>query len=388
MNLKSTLLNLIIKLLPDSSALKVASLTKKYARVIRFMGKGTAFHSSLNVIRNNGLMLGKEVKIEGGGLLDATAGIMIGDKTTVQKGVEITTVENDGSYNPVIIGAGNSVEKNISPGTILPNKIEVNGLSSYKGQIVFIVSTGRSGSNAIAKLIDQHSDADCYHDSFPPIYSYANDKLYNRTSDQSIKERIISLYNACDMSKGIVHGQSDQKLSALIPILAELFPQAKFLWLIRSADSFVNSSYPRGWFRNSEFGYGENKEEFFPQLARPSDFDAAHRTNGYLLEIFTEEEWKSMTAFERNCWYWTYWNTMIENELSKIDASRSKMIRLNQLNEKTPEILNFLNLSSVELETKKTNKAKYKKIGRQDWNEKMETIYEKWCTEKMNQWFN
>ena len=168
-----------------------------------------------------------------------------------------------------------------------------------------------------------------------------------------------------------------------------MFPTAKFLWMIRDANTFVNSAYPRGWFANSEFGYNEpHPNEFFKKQVTPSLFDAYHRTNGYRCGSMTEDEWKRMTAFERNCWYWSYWNRMIETHLGQLSNDRWMMIRLSELKNKQEDILSFLNLSKYALQNQRTNKAKYEKLKDEDWNDEMKSIYTKWCMPGMKKWFS
>lgn len=381
---------IILRFFPATSEIKRTFLFEKYLKPVRFIGENVVLQNDTSITRPNGMVLGSEVKITGGGSIDATAGILIGDGCVIEKNLQLTTVLNDSNrltYKPIIVGSGKTVATDLTPGTVVPNCKNVKGLNEYSGQIVFIVSTGRSGSKAIAELINQHPESECYHDSFPHIYSYSQDFLYEQEARDETRNKIETLYNSLDIGKGKVHGQSDQKLSPLIPILADLFPTSKFIWLVRKADSFVNSSYPRGWFDNSEFELPPNTKEFFEKKVSPSQFDAYHRTNGARLGVVSQEEWESMTAFERNCWYWSYWNEMIEKELNLLDKTRSKFIRLNELSNRSQDILDFLSLSPITLKTRRVNAAKYKKITREDWNAEMKKIYEKHCGENMKKWF-
>ena len=381
---------IIIRYSPIDIGCKRILLFNKYLKQVRFRGKRIILKKDVRFIRSKGLALGNNIEIKGGGIIDATAGILLGDNCIIDKNIKITTVDRNvvpRQYAPIIIGAGNRVSRDIKSGTILPNQTPCKGLSNYEGQIVFILSTGRSGSKSIAELLNGHPDAECYHDSFPHVYTWCCDLLYGRRSRREIKEKILALYNATAIGKGLVHGQSDQKLAALVPILAEVFPNAKFIWLIRRADSFLNSSYPRGWYDNSEFGYPPNMNEFFSKNATPSEFDAAHRINGFLVGEIEENTWKKMSAFERNCWYWSYWNNLIEKELSLLPGSRSIQLKLHELSSKTKEVQYFLGLPNIEIKTEKVNAARYKKLTRKDWTHEMENIYLQHCEVDMKRWF-
>ncbi len=355
---------------------------------VRVKGENIRVKRPVSIKRKNGLVLGSNITIEKKCKIDATAGVLIGDSVVIDKNIEISTLKENGSYGPVIIGAGNKIEKDIVPGTFFPPRTPVNGLSAYSGQLLFVVSTGRSGSNAIAQLLNKHPEGLCYHDAFPHIYTYSLQKIYNSKPQKEILESLYNLYNSMNFLEGKLFAQSDQKLSPLIPELSILFPKAKFLWLIRDASEFINSALPRGWFANSEFGYDEpHPKAFLPKEVTPSKFDAFHRTNGHLCGVFNEDQWKQMTPFERNCWYWIYWNEMIEKNLLRLDKNRWMMVRLEDLKNKTDSIFDFVGLYPQRIEVKKTNTAKYKKPNTSNWTTEMMDIYQNWCKNGMEKWF-
>jgi len=262
----------------------------------------------------------------------------------------------------------------------------IKGLSSFDGQLVFILSTGRSGSKAIAKMIDQHKDAECYHDTFTHLNTWSCDYLYDKSKKEVIKNKLLSLYNATSLGQGKIFGQSDQKIAPLVPILTELFPTAKFIWLIRDPYEFVNSGYARGWFDNSEFGYPKNEKEFFKKEVTPSRFDAYHRCSGVKVGAFTEDEWRIMTAFERICWYWSYWNDLIETNLETLPKKLHLKVKLEELQQQKDSILEFVGLPSNSYKAEKVNTAYYRKPDKSQWTLKMNTIFENYCEDRMKKW--
>ena len=383
---------LVIRGIPFDVRLRRKALYEKYLSSVQLIGKNVIIKQDLNLVRRTAVSIGENVVISGGGKIDATAGLMIGSNTTIEKGVNISTVSKINgriSYDPIVIGSGQIVSSDLKPGTILKNNTPISELNQYQGQVVFILSTGRSGSKAISSLLKQHSDATCYHDPFPHMNTWSCDILYGRRKRKDIENRIRYLYNAISINKEKVHGISDQKLVPLINILAEIYPNSKFIWLIRDAGDFVNSAYARGWFDSSEFGYPKNKNEFLDKRVTPSNFDAAHRCNGYLVGEFSESEWKQMTAFERICWYWKYWNSLIEDQLSDLNSKRSIMIRLEELEQRKIDVLAFLNLEKQsDLKTEKINKAYYSKPCRSNWSDAMNDIFDKYCRDGMRKWYN
>ena len=353
----------------------------------RYIGEYVQIGSGVTIKRRVALNVGNNVIIEKDCTIDATYGIMIGDDSIIKSGTSISTVSQQ-KKGPIIIGAGNIVDNDLGPNITLPNKKEIINLEKSSKEILFVVSTGRSGSNAIVDILNQYSGVDCFHEAFSQIYPLALGKLYGKYDDVYIKSKLIELFNATSFKNNKLHLQSDQKIAPLIPILAEIFPKAKFLWILRDAKGFINSAYPRGWFANSEFGYENQPEkEFFPKQTTPIEFHAEFRVNGYLAGCISEVEWKKMTAFERNCWYWNYWNKLIEEHFIGISSNRKMMIKLSELNTRTTEILEFVKLPHANLPVMRSNSASYKKMNKQDWNSEMDSLYRKNCGDNSLKWF-
>lgn len=388
--MKNIFRELTLRLPFPSNSVKSRLLYNKWIKPVRFKGTDILLKGNVKIKRRLGLMLGHNVTFEGKNHLDATAGIMLGDGVTLDKGTNLSTQSRTfpPTFAPIIIGAGNQVTQNLAPGTILPNKKSVRGLSDYQGQIIFVLSTGRSGSNAIIKILQQHPQAEAYHDSFPPIYTWSCQYLYQEETKEQIKDKLHALYNAVNMQKGQAHIQSDQKLAPLVGILAQLFPSAKFIWLIRRAEKFISSSYPRGWFQDKEFGYPQRENVFFRPGIEASVFDAVHRTHGARVGAFSETEWQQILPFERNCWYWSYWNQLIEKELGNIAPSRWIQLQLEDLGSKLPEVLDFIGLAKYPLTISKTNQAYYDKITPEQWSPEMKKIFHAHCSELLNKWYH
>ncbi len=363
--------------------LKKEYLKQKFLAPIRFKGSGNEIHENISVTRRNGLVLGSSVTIEGKNRLISEAGIAIGDHCTLARNVNINTISKKG-YDPVVIGASNHITNNISPGTFIAPKSPVSGLSSFKGQIVFVLSCGRSGSKAIANFLNTHTDIDFYHDSFPHIYPWSNEVLYKTEKAEIVKQKLYALYNSMDFKTGTVHGQSDQKLAPLVPILDTLFPKAKYIWLIRSAKSFVKSSYQRGWFSNSEFNLPASAED--PDIKRrPSKFDAFHRTDGYKTGHFTEKEWSDLSSFGRNCWYWSFWNGLINDNLKAIPPHRKLKLKLEDLNSAHESLSSFLNLDLSGIKVEKVNQSRSKDPLK--WTDEMNKLLDKFTGKNMFNWY-
>ena len=355
-----------------------------------------------------GIQLGSNIDISKSCFFQSEGGICIHDNVVIERNVKLITNTKDVLYSPIniekevrigsssIIYPGVTIEKGsiIPPKSIIKNdfkstktenvgkiNIECQSNIDFNGELIFVVSTGRSGSKAIISLFEQNPDVIATHEAFMQFGKYAVDKLYNLSSSSETKDKLIKTFTDLSYIDKPFHIQSDQKLGALITELSEIFPKAKFIWLVRNLKDFVNSAYPRGWFDNSEFGYEKNPNEFINPQNKPAKYFASYRMNAARAKVVSELVWKNMTAFERNCWYWNYWNKLIESQLRELPKEKYLKIYLNELKNSIDTLQDFTGINMSNLIVKKTNKAFYKKLEHNEWSIEMENIYKKYNVE-------
>jgi hypothetical protein len=87
-----------------------------------------------------------------------------------------------------------------------------------------------------------------------------------------------------------------------------------------------------------------------------------------------------MTPFARNCWYWNYWNTLIEEQLSNVDDSRKFKIKLEDLDGSLGVLQKFLGLEGLELNTEKSNQAYYPLSI--EWTDENISAFETYCSKR------
>lgn len=383
-----------IKVMPKNSSLYIKYIDKQYLKWSRLYEPDVWFGGDVTIEYPQLVIYGKGTIVKGGGKWDARGGIILGTQCEIGKGVKINTqieASNTTTYGPVIIAPFTKIADNkvIKPGSLLGD-FDVHLLNEkYESgaKLFFVVSTGRSGSKAIAHLLNKHTSIHCYHDSIAHLNIYACKKMYGENSSMETEDLLKKIFSSISLSTEKTHGFSDQKLSLLIPEIYRLFPKAKFIWLIRKADSFVNAAYSRGWYLNREFNFPVNRKEFFRSEVVPSKMDATHRLNAFKMNLITEREWKKMTAFERNCWYWNWLNHKIENDLNQLPSSQWMMIKLNELNNSSDKLLSFLEVDNQNLVADKVNEAKYKKITKSNWTSEMAQLFELHCGDSFSKWF-
>lgn len=299
--------------------------------------------------------------------------VWIGMNVSILPGVNI----GDGA----IIGMGTLVNRNIEPFEIvglpkainlksrdishyylLKDSLEIGGsngeyidvrkfLPSYldipSSKICFVFGTGRSGSEAISENLNMHPDIVAYHEDIKQFIRLSTELAHSKRSFTEVKEEIKNIFKnkiVENDKKAIIH--SDQRFWNLIPILKDLFPDAKFIHLIRDGRKTIRSMFAKNWFSEQDFEI--NKQQW-----------AEYRLNGFLTGAVSEEKWyKEWTAFERCCWYWQHLNRVIYESLK--DDKNFYLIKLEEMDDKMPEIFNFLELEKISLEFKRFNSVSKK----------------------------
>lgn len=257
------------------------------------------------------------------------------------------------------------------------------GLNQSDQDIVFILSTGRAGSTSIASALNKHPDIEAFHEPHANFMTLSAEYILGVKTRDQVKDEILAIYKSAKrFTKGKVYIESDQKLVHLLDILIELFPHAKYIWLIRNGAYFVASSYARGWFKektNLRKSYKVN----------PHIRSLGVRLGGYETNQCTFEEWESKSTFEKNCWYWGYWNRIIEQNLDKLSENQKLVLKLEELNDDFKNLLDFIGVSQLEIKVLKENqKLKgHNIIKSESWSESQKKVFYKHCSKYMDMFY-
>ena len=222
---------------------------------------------------------------------------------------------------------------------------------------VFILSTGRAGSKSIAAFLNQYPDIEAYHELFYDFFKVLSTNYLTGKIDRNfVKKEIIKLYSSIDnFDAKKIFVDSDQKLAPFVDILIEIFPSAKFIWLIRKPQSFLSSARARGWFQNDAPVFNETTV-----LIQKDHYSHGTRITGdALINSEQVKDWEEYSIDDRILWYWYYWNKLIQNKFNQIPREQKFIVKLEQLELKKEELISFIGADSEHsYEFKKTNKVK------------------------------
>lgn len=342
------------------------------------LGDDIVIRGKISIKNPEFIYLGSHVTIKEGAILDGKGGIVVCDGVVIEKQANVCA---DWPAEPLmarpVFLAANPTTRNIKT-----RKKGQKTTALDKGEnVFFILSTGRAGSTSIAAILNQHPDIACLHEPNRLLIRLSTEYAHGIKTREEVKQELHYYYCQTSLFPGVIYGESDHKLFNLTAILAELLPKARFIWLIRNARDFVASVYGRHWFDEPYLQQQFSQENLIGQYL------IRYRINGYHCGAFTKVAWEGADQFEKVCWYWHYYNKVIEKQLQPLPADRWHFIRLEELGQQLSSLLEFLDVSSVPLKKKKKNKAQYERFTPDAWNHEQQVSYEKWCKADMEKWY-
>jgi len=241
----------------------------------------------------------------------------------------------------------------------------------------FIVSTGRSGTTTLACTLDQSPNCTCLHEPKPRFVRKAPLYHYGELSEEKVAKALRATRQC---SQTCVYGESSHKLTFILPILAEIFPRAKYIWLIRDGREVVASSLARGLYKPTEQVEAENPNH-------PEHLLDWHRyrLNGARDGSMQAERWDSMSRFEKNCWRWSRINQLIEQHTCHLNLPTRK-VRLENMAGRLPRLSLWLNIAEPisGFKVGRHNATQENRPSWKDWTINERRIFERWCGEMMD----
>ncbi|MEZ5166408.1 MAG: sulfotransferase [Acidimicrobiales bacterium] len=194
--------------------------------------------------------------------------------------------------------------------------------------MLFVLSTGRSGSRTIANVLSQSPAMACTHEPVPRLIEEVMQYRYGELDAGRLAELLTESRPAS--IDGRRYGEAANRLSMAVPVLATAFPEAQFLWLVRDGREVVSSGVQRGWF-------GDAADTAWERWRMRAD----------LLGEVTVEEWAAWTPFRRVAWLWARTNRMIGDDLAALAPERWMRVRLEDLEERIDAVAAFLGLPAT-----------------------------------------
>jgi len=169
-------------------------------------------------------------------------------------------------------------------------------------KVVFIISTGRTGTKALAEFFNSNFDSvAAYHQpSFSRIVNVASNLyLCGKLNGNSLHRLVRKLKKRrIEKTPEQFYIEANSLNYGVSKILREIFDNVAIIHIVRDPRTFVRSYL--NWVHTRTKSYIANKLTPFWQ---PS---------GVLTGEISKEEWDNFEEFQRVAWYWTFKNRRIE----------------------------------------------------------------------------
>lgn len=187
---------------------------------------------------------------------------------------------------------------------------------SWSGiQCDFIVSTGRTGTMALARLCAEcfGSQVDSRHEPHPDLFHLAAATVrHGLTTSQVIRELGESRRHVLSdlrRKKCRWYVESNNNLAWLIPAVRSLFPHYRIIHIVRDGRDVVRSWYGK---------YVNSADSSPAVFAGPNDVRQRIGANDVPSDEY-HSRWESMGRFERLCWIWSRTDAAIQNAIDGDD---------------------------------------------------------------------
>jgi hypothetical protein len=197
-------------------------------------------------------------------------------------------------------------------------------------QPFFIVSSGRSGTAMLHKVLETAGNIEMHHEYMVHITQPLGVKRHMGLVEGAEAMRVLRDTHAAAVrySSAAHWGDSSNKLSWLIPELAALLPEAKFVHLVRDGRK-VAGSYYRKLF--AECYDDRSVAVLQAHLDDPVSNPAPPPEKKYWWPIPRDAAFRAYDQFDRIAWHWAEVNRVITESLTALPPQRSHFARLEDL---------------------------------------------------------
>lgn len=192
---------------------------------------------------------------------------------------------------------------------------------------VFVLSTGRVGTQTLAALLGLSDKYSVYHEPSPKLYRLGKKyyELTNSEENEMLFREAFILARSQLFEKALKLGcgyiETSPQVTFMARVIHDLFPASKFIHLVRDPREVVRSGMRRNWFNNPE--YDENR---------------INLKSHSICQI----DWGKATDLEKNIWLWTETNDWIMNFTRTINSDRHIRIHSTDLFNADVDAMNFL----------------------------------------------
>ncbi|WP_456426741.1 sulfotransferase [Rhodocaloribacter sp.] len=179
---------------------------------------------------------------------------------------------------------------------------------------LFVLSTGRTGTETLTHILALSNQIDAFHEPYPQLLDerkYARTEVYvDPGKYYRIFSRSRSLYLWKSQRRGKLYAETSARLTFFAPVIYDMLPNSKFLYIHRHPAEVVRSGMRRGWY-----------------VDHPADYARIVPVKGE----YAFERWEKWSPFEKICWYWDAYNRFSLGFVDSVSPDRVIQVRADEL---------------------------------------------------------
>ena len=193
--------------------------------------------------------------------------------------------------------------------------------------IVFVLSTGRVGTQTLAALLNLAPNLFAHHELFPKLYGLGR-LAYWYSADPLARTILIEATSSARqkywqyaLNVGRGYAETSPQLTFLAPILFHLYPQARFIHLVRHPYAVIRSGMRRGWYQD----HPADATRLIPKADDP-----------------LAGRWQSLPRIDKIAWLWAETNRWITTFMRDLPPQQRLTLQAESLFAAEPSTLESL----------------------------------------------
>ncbi|HEX7069979.1 MAG TPA: sulfotransferase [Rhodothermales bacterium] len=170
---------------------------------------------------------------------------------------------------------------------------------------LFVLSTGRTGTETLMHLLALSPEIDAFHEPNPQLMMERKRARIEVHSDPQKYRRIFAHARSRSLLRSNlrsrVYAETSARLTFFAPVIADMLPEARFVYIHRHPAEVVRSGMRRGWYVN-----------------HPADFARIEPGPAEM----SRAEWEALDPFDKICWYWNAYNEFSLDFVRSLAPSR------------------------------------------------------------------
>ncbi len=221
---------------------------------------------------------------------------------------------------------------------------------SENTQPLFVVGSGRSGTQALERLFASSHGVEMHHEyMIHHIQPLGVQYFHGLVSKDYVLDVIKSIHGAAiKYSTASIWGDTSNKLSWMITELSELFPSAKFVHVVRDGRKVTSSLFNK---LGDECLDDVSVEIFMNYLISASHMPPPEKKYWWPIAFSggrVEEHYLRLSHYGRIAYHWNQINEHIEKQLQGIEENNVLRVRLEDITSDKNSLFSLMKFAGVQ----------------------------------------